>query len=130
MDEPELRVLTETEAVALRLLCERIVPGSAQTGAVDYIDRLAYAMPTDGLRRVRTAISELVRAVADDDRFESTVGSPSFALLRALVIEAYYGDYARDDYEGQTGWQAIGFAPPRAPVGRKDWSFLDRRWPA
>ncbi len=129
MGESGLRVLTEVEEVALRLLCERLVPGSVETGAVDYIDRLAYAMPADELRTLRGAIAELARAAADDGRFADLAASPSFGLLRSLAIEAYYGDYAPEGFEGTTGWQAIGFAPPAAPAGTKDWSFLDRRWP-
>jgi len=122
-----LRVLTEVEEVALRLLCERIVPGSVETGAVDYIDRLAYAMPADELRTLRGAIAQVARAAGDEAGLERVVGSPAFGLLRSLIIEAYYGDYAPAGFEGTTGWQAIGFAPPQAARLAKDWSFLDRR---
>ncbi len=127
MDDIGLRVLTEVEGVALRLLCERIVPGSVETGAVDYVDRLAFAMPAEELRSLRSAIAEVARATADEAGFERIVGSPAFELLRGLVIEAYYGDYTPDGFDGVSGWQAIDFAPPGATRLAKDWRFLDRR---
>jgi len=127
MDGTGLRVLTEVEGVALRLLCERIVPGSVETGAVDYVDRLAFAMPAEELRSLRSAIAEVARATGDETAFERIVGSPSFELLRSLVIEAYYGDYTPDDFVGVSGWKAIDFAPPGAARLAKDWGFLDRR---
>jgi hypothetical protein len=123
------RVLTEPEAVALGVVCDRMIPGSARAGAVDYIDRIARALPAADLRSLRAAIAILARVADDDAAFGAEVGTVAFGTLRGLVIAAYYGDYTPDGYSGPTGWQAIGFDPPQAVRLRKDWSFLDERAP-
>ena len=80
-----------------------MVPGSRAVGAVDYVDRLALAMPASDLLRLRAAIAALARAAADDADFRATVGTPAFGMVRSLVIEAYYGDYAAPGYTGPDG---------------------------
>lgn len=121
------RVFPESEAIALAVVCERMVPGSVGTGAVDYIDRVARALPAAELLALRAAIAELARAADSHDRFADQSTTPQFGWVRVLVIEAYYGDYAPAGHSGPTGWQAIGFAPPQAVRLAKDWSFLDER---
>jgi hypothetical protein len=122
-------VLTELEAIALAIVCERMVPGSVATGAVDYIDRIARALPAAALRDLRAAIVDLAQAADDDATFAALSTTPGFGWVRVLVIEAYYGDYAPEGQAGPTGWQAIGFDPPQAVRLAKDWSFLDARAP-
>lgn len=121
------RVLTELEAIALALVCQRMVPDSVETGAVDYIDRVARALPASELRVLRASIAELARASDDTERFAALATTPAFGFVRGLVIEAYYGDYAPEGHTGPTGWQAIGFDAPQALRLAKDWSFLDER---
>jgi hypothetical protein len=121
------RVFTEFEAIALDLVCERIVPGSVATGAPDYVDRIAQARSAADFLRLRAAIAALAAAVDDDERFAELVTQRDSAEIRGLVIEAYYGDYAPPGHTGQTGWQAIGFNPPQASRLAKDWSFIDER---
>jgi hypothetical protein len=122
-------VLTEVEAIALGLVCERLVPGSTATGAVEYIDRVARALPATELRALRAAIATLARASGDEVTFAEHVDTPAFGRVRGLVIEAYYGDYAPAGHAGPSGWEAIGFDAPQALRLRKDWSFLDERPP-
>jgi hypothetical protein len=121
------RVLTDLEAVALAVVCDRMVPGSVETGAVDYIDRLARALPAAALRDLRASIAALASASHDEERFAALATTPAFGAVRRLVIEAYYGDYAPEGHAGPTGWQAIGFDAPQALRLAKDWSFLDER---
>jgi hypothetical protein len=124
-----LRVLTEPEAIALGLVCNRIVPGSLATGAVDYIDRVARALSAAELRSLRGSIEELARTLDDQDGFAALATTAGFGWVRGLVIEAFYGDYAPADHTGPTGWQLIGFDAPQAVRLAKDWSFLDERAP-
>jgi hypothetical protein len=120
-------VLTDLEAISLAVVCERMVPGSVEIGAVEYIDRVARALPAAELRYLRAAVAELARAADGDDSFAALAATPAFGWVRVLVIEAYYGDYAPEGHAGPTGWQAIGFDPPQAIRLAKDWSFLDER---
>ncbi|MFI6294534.1 GMC family oxidoreductase N-terminal domain-containing protein [Nonomuraea sp. NPDC050790] len=94
---------------------DRLVPGSAGIGVTEYAERAA----PPGLG---AALESLGGAP-----LEEQVGSPAFDLVRAVAIEAYYGDYAAPGHTGPTGHEAIGFRPPQGARLRKEWDFLDER---
>ncbi|WP_181019623.1 GMC family oxidoreductase N-terminal domain-containing protein [Nonomuraea typhae] len=94
---------------------DRLVPGSAQVGAEEYAART-------GRPGLGAALAEL-----SGGDLAALAGTPAFDLVRAVAIEAYYGDYASPGYTGQTGHEAIGFTPPQAVRLRKSWEFLDER---
>ncbi|MEU6998438.1 GMC family oxidoreductase [Nonomuraea sp. NPDC046570] len=98
------------------LLCERLVPGAGRVGAAGYLARTARDRP-----EVAAAVATLTAA----DDLAALAGTPAFDLVRALAVEAYYGDYAAPGHTGPTGHDDIGFHPPQAARLRKDWSFLD-----
>ena len=122
---PDLRVLDETRAAAVRAVCELIVPGCARTGAEVYIDAQLARMP-DGMRAdVLAAFDELsAPAAAGRDALAEHALSPAFGLVRAMACEAYYSDFVAPSAAGPGAWAQIGFAPPLATRINKDWSYL------
>ena len=119
-----LRTLDERRAGRVETLCELLVPGSSRVGPVVYVDAVLTAMPPDERARALEAIDVLGRvagggagALAEHER------TAEFALVRALAIEAYYGDFVAPGKEGPGAWAEIDFVPPLA-IPDKDWSYL------
>lgn len=126
MSATTLRVLSAREADAASRICDRLVPGSAGIGVADYVDRVAAGLLPAGLSDLRRAIGELEPLADRADELAAAANTPAFGRLRALAVQAYYGDYLAPGNTGPTGHEVIGFAPPQALRLRKDWSFLDR----
>jgi hypothetical protein len=82
------------------------MPPEVQGAALASVDALA------------PAALEGAEALAEHER------TPEFALLRALVIEAYYSDFVAPDAEGPGAWSEIDFNTPLATRLAKDWSYL------
>ena len=107
----------------LATFCELVVPGASTIDPVSYVERVLTGMSTDEEDRIHAAIGLVARHL---DTLERIVDTDSFQLLRAMAIEAFYGDYAPPGYVGPTGHEVIGYAPPQATRLQKDWTFLSR----
>ena len=118
---PQPGRLGETEARVLARFCDRVVPGSAGIGVVDYIERALERMSLSEEDALHAAIG----VVADVRTPDRMVDTRAFELLRTLAVEAYYGDYLAPGRPGPGGHAAIGVNPPAAARLRKDWAFLD-----
>ncbi|MFC1437090.1 GMC family oxidoreductase [Streptacidiphilus sp. N1-10] len=119
--QPQPARLGGTEARVLARFCDLVVPGSVEVGAVDYIERALERMSLSEEDAVHAAIGVAAGAPTP----ERMVDTEAFETLRALAIEAYYGDYLAPGRPGPGGHAAIGFDPPAARRLRKDWGFLD-----
>ena len=119
--QPQPARLGETEGRVLARFCDLVVPGSAGVGAVDYIERALDRMSAAEEDAVHAAIGVVASATTPD----RMVDTRAFEILRALAVEAYYGDYVAPGRPGPGGHTAIGFDPPAARRLRKDWAFLD-----
>lgn len=119
----DVRVLDERRAEALARLCEWIVPGSARVGPVVYVDAIISAMARDERVAALEAIDTLATA-GSIDALSAQRGTPEFALVRALAIEAYYSDFVAPDEAGPGAWKEIEFEPPLAADLDRDWSYL------
>jgi hypothetical protein len=113
-------LLDERRAAALEGICEAVVPGSAPTGPVTYLDALVSSLAAPMREAVLGAIDE-VSAAPDLAGVQHT---PGFQLLRALAIEAYYSNYAQPGYRGPTAWDAIDFNSDQARRLKLDFSYL------
>lgn len=121
-----LTVLDAERSVRVERLCEAIVPGSARVGPVVYIDAILRGMPPpqrDAALQAFDALGEAAAAgtLAQHER------TPAFAMVRALVIEAYYSDFVAPGFPGPGAWTEIDFQPPRAVDLERDWSYLGIR---
>lgn len=121
-----LRVLDAHRAGALEALCELIVPGCARVGPVVYVDALLATMPAEAQAAALGAIDALSGA-ACATALAARARTPEFALVRALVIEAYYSDFVASGRPGPGAWAEIDFQPPRAADLERDWSWLGIR---
>lgn len=118
-----LKFLDACRARSVATLCELIVPGSARTGPVVYVDAVLAAMPGDAQAAAVQAIDTLSGS-GDAERLAEHERTPGFALVRALAIEAYYSDFVAPGSPGPGAWAEIGFQPPRAVDLERDWSYL------
>lgn len=117
--------LTDEQVDVVRTLCEALVPGSAAVGPETFVDSLAADAPEDMRAALFGAIAELEPVRDRGAAFLAEVqDTPSFELMRALAIDAYYSDFAAPGHEGPTAWEAIDFNSPQALRLSKDWSFL------
>lgn len=118
-----LRILDERRAEALERLCEWIVPGSSRVGPVVYIDAVVAAMP----RHEQAAALEAIDVLATAGSAEALAAQQriaEFTLVRALAIEAYYGDFIAPGKVGPGAWTEIAFEPPLPADLERDWSYL------
>ena len=114
-----MNTLDETRAGRLEALCEAIVPGSAATGPVVYIDALLAHMPPPVQDFALAAIDAL-----DPENLEAQERTAEFGFVRALACEAYYSDFVAPGRDAPGAWADIDFDPPAARRLRKDWSWL------
>lgn len=121
-----LAVLDEDRAGTVEALCELIVPGSARVGPVAYVDAVLAAMPAEARAAALGAIDALSGADSAD-ALAAVARTPEFAVVRALVIEAYYSDFVAPGKQGPGAWAEIDFQPPLAADLERDWSWLGIR---
>ena len=106
-------------------VCEAVVPGSAATGPVVYIDSVVAGMPPPQKAAFLASVDELEGVLTGGIPFlESVQFGGAFQWLRAMAIEAYYSDFGQPGYNGPTAWKDIDFNSPEALRLKKDWSFL------
>ena len=121
----ELRTLDPEHAGALERLCELIVPGSGRVGPVVYVDALLTGMPPAVREHALEAIQALAPAAAEGaEALAGHAGTPEFAFVRALAVEAYYSDFVAPGAEGPGAWTAIDFNTPLAARLAKNWAYL------
>jgi len=117
--------LSAERARVLEAVCEAVVPGSSQAGPAVYIDSVVAEMPPELREGFLAAVDSLSGVLTEGaPLLEREQFSPAFQWIRALALEAYYGDFARPGYAGPTGWDEIDFNSDQACRLRKDWSFL------
>ncbi len=120
-----MHVLDERQAVVVRAVCERIVPGCARTGGEVYVDALLARMPPPAREQALAAFEKLAApAAASTAELGEYTLTPEFQMVRALACEAFYSDFVAPGADGPGGWQEIDFAPPLAARLNKDWSYL------
>jgi hypothetical protein len=120
-----LRTLDARRADALEVLCELLVPGSGRVGPVVYIDAVLTAMPPEVQAGALDAIDALAPAAEGGaEALAELERTPEFGLVRALAIEAYYGDFVAQGKDGPGAWSEIDFNSPLATRLNKDWSYL------
>jgi hypothetical protein len=106
-------------------VCEAVIPGSAATGPMVYIDSVAADFPPPQKAAFLASVDELAPVLTGGTAYLETVQfGGGFQWLRALAIEAYYSDFGQPGYTGPTAWKAIDFNSPEALRLKKDWSFL------
>ena len=110
--------------MALRSLCDLIVPGSARVWPEVYIDALLARVDEGTRTATLAAIDALAPVAGSSDALAPHALSPDFMLLRALACEAFYSDFVAPGAPGPGAWSEIGFAPPLATRLDKDWSYL------
>lgn len=118
-----LRILDAKRASHLDALCTLIVPGSERVGPCLYIDALLAALPAGERDPVLQAIDLLCEADSPET-LARHARSAEFALVRALVIEAFYSDFIAPGYPGPGAWSEINFHPPREVDLERDWRYL------
>ena len=114
-----LRVLDDDAAGTVERVCDAIVPGSARVRPAVYIDAVLAAMD-DATRDAAVAAFSAV-ATGTIDRH---AGTPEFAWVRALAIEAFYSDFVAPGAPGPGAYEEIDFHSPLALRIAKDWSFM------
>jgi hypothetical protein len=119
-----LRTLDERRAGILEQLCELIVPGSARVGPVVYVDAILTEMPPPARDAALGAIDALEPVSGSTQALAEREQTPEFALVRALVVEAFYSDFVAPGKDGPGAWSEIGFHPPATTHLQKDWSYL------
>jgi hypothetical protein len=71
------------------------------------------------------AIDRLAGAASEGpEALRALVGSAEFALVRELVIEAYYSDFVAPGLDETGAWAEIDFNSPLATRLLKDWTYL------
>jgi hypothetical protein len=124
----KLTTLDERRASVLEALSAAIVPGSTRVGPVVYIDARLTGMDAPHREAALAAIDQLAGAASEGPEMLRThVGSSEFALVRELVIEAYYSDFVAPGLEEAGAWAEIDFNSPLATRLRKSWSYLGLR---
>jgi hypothetical protein len=117
--------LSPQQVQIVSAVCEAVVPGSAATGPVVYIDSVVADFPPPVRAAFLASVDELGGVLTGGVPFlESVQFSPAFQWLRATAIEAYYSDFGQPGYTGPTAWKDIDFNSPEALRLKKDWSFL------
>lgn len=120
-----MKTLDAERAAAVEALCELIVPGSRRVGPVVYVDALLTGMPPAARDGALAAIDALApAAAAGAEALAAHERTPEFAFVRALAVEAYYGDFVAPGAEGPGAWAEIDFNSPLATRLDKDWSYL------
>ena len=120
-----MKTLDDERAAAVDALCNLIVPGSSAVGPAVYVDALLTAMPLPGREHALPAIDALAPAAADgSEALAEHEGTPEFALVRALAIEAYYSDFVAPGRDAPGAYADIDFNSPLARRIEKDWSFM------
>jgi hypothetical protein len=110
----------DNDAAKVEALCEQIVPGSSAVGTAVYIDAVLSGMPAEKCEFARNAFEMLASA----ESLEELQGTPEFAFVRALAIEAYYSDFVAPGRDAPGAYADIDFNTPLATRISKDWSFL------
>ena len=114
-----LQVLDAETAQAVETVCDAIVPGSARVRPSVYVDALLAGMD----ERARAAtIAEFVSLAGAD--LAERAHTPEFLHVRALAIEAFYGDFVAPGVDATGAWDEIDFNSPIARRLAKDWSYL------
>ncbi len=119
MADPSLQVLDADTARTVEGVCDTIVPGSARVRPAVYVDALLAQMD-EGTRAAALAAFATVAT----GEIEEQVGTPEFAWVRALAIEAFYSDFVAPGVDATGAWAEIDFNTPLATRLAKDWSFL------
>jgi len=120
-----MTTLDDERAAALEALCELIVPGSSPVGPAVYIDAVLTGMPEPVREHALAAIDALApAAAAGAEGLARHAGTPEFAMVRALAIEAYYSDFVAPGRDAPGAYADIDFNSPLARRIDKDWSFL------
>jgi hypothetical protein len=107
-------------AAKVEALCEQIVPGSSVVGPAVYVDAVLSGMST----AMRDFALHAFEMLASAESLEKLLGTPEFACVRALAIEAYYSDFVAPGRDAPGAYADIDFNTPLATRIRKDWSFL------
>jgi hypothetical protein len=117
-------VFDDRTAVAMRDLCELIVPGSARVWPERYVDAVLARADADDRAVALAAIQALAPAAGSGQALGAHAGTPEFALVRALAVEAFYSDFLAPGAPGPSAYAEIDFTIELASRIHHDWSYL------
>jgi hypothetical protein len=127
------RPFTDDERSRLAAAFDEVVPGSAELGAVDYVEQLLSALDHDPPRIwagpdgwlelgpwERHAWAERIEGWRDAYRrvLDGTATAADDRVLHLHACEATYGDPAYGGNRDGGGWQRIAFPEPLFPPAR------------
>jgi hypothetical protein len=119
-----MQVFDEPTAEVVRDLCDLIVPGSARVWPELYIDAVLARGEDDDRAAALECIAALKDARASTEALAARAGTPEFALVRALAVEAFYSDFLAPGAPGPSAYEEIDFTIDLAARTRHDWSYL------
>jgi|GEM_PF-5626477 len=133
---PELKLLTDEEYKILEALSKAIIPagdnpktdpGAIETEAAVFLDeilsngdhyfasdfkegllslnKLAYQKHQKAFYLLSKEQDDLLRVFAADDYL-------SFNRLRKMIFQSFYSNYTKEDYQGISPWELIGYLGP------------------
>jgi hypothetical protein len=119
-----MHVFDDHTARVVRDLCELIVPGSARVWPELYIDAILARADEDDRAAALACIELLAPAAGSTEALAARAGTPEFALVRAMAVEAFYSDFLAPGAPGPSAYEEIGFTIELASRIRHDWSYL------
>jgi hypothetical protein len=119
-----MQVFDDHTAGVVRDLCELIVPGSARVWPEIYIDATLARADEDDQAAALACIEALTPAAGSSEALAAKAGTPEFALVRAMAVEAFYSDFLAPGAPGPSAYAEIDFTIELASRIRHDWSYL------
>jgi hypothetical protein len=119
-----MHVFDERTARVVRDLCDLIVPGSARVWPELYIDATLARGDADDQAAALACIETLAPAAGSSEALAAHAGTPEFALVRALAVEAFYSDFVAPGAPGPGAYEEIDFSIELATRVNHDWSYL------
>jgi hypothetical protein len=119
-----MHVFDDRTAGLVRDLCELIVPGSARVWPELYIDATLARADDDDQAAALACIEALAPAAGSSAALAAKAGTPEFALVRAMAVEAFYSDFLAPGAPGPSAYEEIDFTIELASRVKHDWSYL------
>jgi hypothetical protein len=119
-----MHVFDDRTAGLVRDLCELIVPGSARVWPELYIDATLARADDDDRATALACIEAMAPSAGSSEALAAKAGTPEFALVRAMAVEAFYSDFLAPGAPGPSAYEEIDFTIELASRVKHDWSYL------
>jgi hypothetical protein len=119
-----MHVFDDRTAGLVRDLCELIVPGSARVWPELYIDATLARADDDDRAAALACIEAMAPSAGSSEALAAKAGTPEFALVRAMAVEAFYSDFLAPGAPGPSAYEEIDFTIELASRVKHDWSYL------